>query len=274
VVEKMRVFRFLVLALFVSCNSQNNNKEVQLDSLQQKSFNDSIVNQFELFKRQLDSVQTFDSITLEQKNNLLLRCDSFAKRQLDYNDVLLRAEYYSYEANYIRKQIKVIVRKSDSIVRNNEVLKLEKQQIAEAMEYERKQKNIAIHKQNELQSKLDKGSATFVTNLLANGVGYSSSLFGKAKEYDTNKSSKVKKVRISFVFPYNPIAKKEVKNITAVVYSESKRDFISKDTSIYYDGIEQRIAIGMQTKDVKKGSHLIDVLINGKLQAQTNLAIQ
>ena len=259
--------RLLLIIIFflASCTSD----VIKQTALKQD--NDSIIEQIMSVRFQLDSIVSFDSLRIVEKEKLLAKCDSLIKRQLNYNDIVIEGNYLLMQINQIKKSKQKLINTNDSLISH---LVKKKEQIEKQYYQEKKERLLIADEKNELKKKIQIAQKLNVTDFKVTGIGFNSSLFAKQKQYETNRQDKIKKILISFIFPENKIAEKEQKNISCIIYSADKNQILKKDTSLFYFGNEQKVMLKLNANDFKKGSHKIELIINKELKAQINYIVQ
>jgi hypothetical protein len=90
------------------------------------------------------------------------------------------------------------------------------------------------------------------------------------KEIETDKASRIKKIRITFSVPSNPVATKNLYYISTILYSISSSVKFQKDTVLSYNGTECSLQYEAIRNDFYPGDHKIAVFINSKLCASVN----
>lgn len=232
-----------------------------------------IKNLFEL-RNQLDSLIVKDSILYEQWAQQKKDVDSLIDVSFDYKGTKVSLLLVTKKYEKVKIEKKKLTQKIDSI--HIEYVKLhgENYELYEQLNGQKVLNSGLTAENRKLKKTVEKASSTILTGSKVVGIGYTSSLLGKPKEYETNKMSKIRKFKFSCVLPQNELAKKEYKNITFIMYSVDNSVYIKKDTSLVYTGEEQFIeCLLISPKTIEKGNHKIVVLLDGEQKHVSNFVV-
>jgi hypothetical protein len=109
------------------------------------------------------------------------------------------------ETETLRKIMKHYVYTIDSLGQLNEHLIAEKKSMSADLNKEKDKATNLTKEKDDLQKQVDMAALLKATNFKALGVRFKS---GGKKEFETNKASKVEKIKVSLSFAENPLAKK------------------------------------------------------------------
>jgi len=263
----------LIFMLLISCTQQKSEIVIK------KDVEDSI--KLEIVKRLLLDFQKFsrksDSLNLITEENKKLRANYFSTLNYALNgkEYQIKSLYFQQKNDELNEQKKIVEKqmldlsnKYEYSIRENEGYKYK---LAE--EYE-KRSNI-LRDKAVLEQELSEASRLLITGFTINGIGTTTNLLGKTKEFNTDQASKIKKTKIVFSLPTNKFATKEEKRISVIIKSTDKKDDIKKDTIVNYVGTECKINLILENKkEFKEGTHIVNVIINNKLQPEEKFQVK
>lgn len=263
----------LMFMLLFSCTQQKSEIVIK------KDVEDSI--KLEIVKRLLLDFQNFsrksDSLNLMTEENKKLKENYFSTLNYALNGgkYQIKSLYFQQKNDELNEQKRIVEKqmldlsnKYEYSIRENEGYKYK---LAE--EYE-KRSNI-LRDKAVLEQELSEASRLLITGFTINGIGTTTNLLGKTKEFNTDQASKIKKTKIVFSLPTNKFATKEEKRISVIIKSTDKKDDIKKDTIVNYVGTECKINLILENKkEFKEGTHIVNVIINNKLQPEEKFQVK
>ncbi len=189
---------------------------------------------------QRDNV-TDDLRALQQEYATLETSDQNVQKELEEKktqiaELLVQAEKHKDDAYIIsklrketetlRKIMKHFVVEIDSLNTLNKTITAEKEKVSADLDSE-KNKTSKLSKDKEaLQSTVNLGSILKATNPAAKGVKFKS---GGTKEVETNKASRVERIKVSFVLGENKIAKRGIKPIYVRIISPDGKEICKSE---------------------------------------------
>jgi hypothetical protein len=193
------------------------------------------------------------------------------------------------ETETLRKIMKHYVYTIDSLGQLNEHLIAEKKSMSVDLTKE-KDKSTSLSKEKEdLQKQVDMAALLKATNFKALGVRFKS---GGKKEFETNKASKVEKIKVSLSFAENPLAKKGNRiAYFRVMTPDGKEMYKSPENTFTFDGTKgyfagrqpfeynsQEISITSYCNNsgdkFLPGKYIIEVTVDGSVVGSTGLVLE
>lgn len=263
----------ITIGLYILVQQQNSNQEPTIIEKEDTNRIVLVKNLFEL-RNQLEKIETKDSLMHSLLIEKKMAIDSLIDRTLDFkeNKISLVLITKKYEKTKIEKD--VLHNKVDSIHQQYVKLYGENYKLNEELNQERFINSDLKNENKNLKTKVTKASSVIITGAKVTGVGLTGNMFSKSKEYETNKSSKIKGFKFSCSLPANELAKKEEKTITFMMFSINNDVYIKKDTSLFYNGEESLINCTIKApKATESGNHKVIILLNGVQQNVFNYKI-
>ena len=218
-----------MLLFSCNCNSPKSTPPVIIEK--EDTTRISLVKHLLNLRTELEHIETKDSVLA----NILLAkkqtIDSMVDNALDLkeNKINLILVNRKYEEAVTEKTY--LVKKVDSVKQEYRRLCGENGKLNNEIANQKTNNSNLTNENLKLKKKVEVASNVGVTGVKVAGLGYTIGLFNKPKEFETNKSSRIKNIKFSCVLPPNELSKKEVKKISFILYSVSNNVFITKDTS-------------------------------------------
>ncbi len=229
-----------------------------------------ILKQLFITQHQYDSIKTLLIKSTEDKAEALERLqhyidenNSVIEMTLNYKESIIKSHYLEDKMNDVLEQKNQLFKQAEDVRRKNDGLIKENEGMRHDLISEQLAKENVIKEKKVVEKQLLLASELNISAISIRGVG--SSLFSK-KELDTNKASRIKRIKIAFTFPTNPAAEKESKKIAVFMYSTNKIDYIEKDTTIYYMGKESNINMRLVGAEFKAGKHHVVIKVNNAIK--------
>jgi hypothetical protein len=193
------------------------------------------------------------------------------------------------ETESLRQIMRGYVRTIDSLGTLNKTLIVEKNNVLKELDSE-KGKTTTLNKEKEvLNATIQKGSLLSCFNIVAKGVKYKS---GGKKESETNKASRVQKIKVSFSLGENKIAKSGEKNVFIRIvtpdgkemaknyddnykftFDKSSGYFAGKQALNYANAEISGVAYCEGQGPLVPGNYIIEVSCDGAIIGATNLRL-
>ena len=193
------------------------------------------------------------------------------------------------ETESLRQIMRGYVRTIDSLGTLNKTLIVEKNNVLKELDSE-KGKTTTLNKEKEvLNATIQKGSLLSCFNITAKGVKFKS---GGKKESETNKASRVQKIKVSFSLGENKIAKAGEKNVFIRIitpdgkemaknyddnyiftFDESSGYFAGKQALNYANAEISGVAYCEGQGELVPGNYIIEVSCDGAIIGSTSLRL-
>lgn len=193
------------------------------------------------------------------------------------------------ETETLRSIMKGYVRTIDSLGTLNKTLVTEKENVLKELGSE-KNKTESLNKEKEdLQATIQKGSILSCFNVSAKGVKFKS---GGKKESETNKASRVQKIKVAFTLGENKIAKSGEKTVFIRIitpdgkelaknyddnykfsFDKSTGYFAGKETLNYANAEISGVTYCEGQGDFVPGKYIIELSCDGVIIGSTNLTL-
>jgi len=263
----------LIIVLLVSCIEQSAKKQILKGT--EDSLKLEIVRKLIVDLQKISTIKIEDSLLKIENQKLKDKYFSAINYALNGKEADIKSIYFQQKSEGLNDQKKIfekqvieVNKKYEQSIRENERYKYK---LAE--EYE-KRSNI-LRDKAVLEQELSEASRLLITGFTINGIGTTTNLLGKTKEFNTDQASKIKKTKIVFSLPTNKFATKEEKRISVIIKSTDKKDDIKKDTIVNYVGTECKINLILENKkEFKEGTHIVNVIINNKLQPEEKFQVK
>ena len=250
-----------------------------------------------------DNVKS-DLLKLQEEYATLQTNDSKVNKELDekrayITQLLEEAEKHKGDAYVImklkketetlRKIMKHYVYTIDSLGTLNQSLVAEKKSMSADLTKEKDKATNLSKEKEDLQKQVDMAALLKATNFKALGIRTKS---GGKKEFETNKASKVEKIKVSLSFAENPLAKKGPRTAYfRVMTPDGKEMYKSPDNTFTFDGSKgyfagkQPFEYGNQEISLTSycqnngdkfvaGKYMIEVTVDGSVVGSTTLVLE
>lgn len=268
-----RLFLVILFAL-ISCESDQP-QITKYVSIEDTTRIDLVKNLYDL-QKQLGNIETKDSMlqsALQEKHKYV---DSLIIKTLDYKESKLDLVILNNKYDKVVEEKNIIVQKVDSIHKEYVKLYGENYELKEELNNEKQYNSYLSNENKKLKNKVDKASSLFLTGIKFVGVGETGNgLFNKSKNYETNKSSKIKYVKVTCVLPPNELALKGEKKIEVYLYGISRQKSISQEEIVNYKGEEiiLNFKLNVPAPAIEPGKHKALVFLNGKIQYDSDFIV-
>jgi|ERR1019366_877845 hypothetical protein len=247
----------------------------------------------------VDLLDLQDQYATLQTNDKAIQADIDAKRveiaglleqaELHKNDAAIIAKL-RYETTTLRRIMKHYIIEIDSLNTLNKTITAEKDKVSEDLNSEKSITSQLNKDKSALQNTVDLAAALKATGPKAEGVKFKS---GGKKESETNKASRVEKIKVSFVLSENKIAKAGIRPIYVRIVSPDGKEitkspddanmFNFNGSKGYFAGRKEinykntqlgvDIFCGSPTGFIP-GKYLIDIACDDAIIGQTNIILK
>lgn len=268
-------YYLLALLLFTTCSEPKEKTRtitITVEDTSKLAFVKDLIG----LQKDLSVIYTTDSAMRNELSEKRQLIDSLIDRTLDYKENQIKVLVFKKRYDEIKLLKDKVYRKIDSLKIRNSTLTKEYYILQSDYVTVKTEKQVLSTENKKLKTKVTQGSTLTLTGVKINGVGYTSGIFSKAKEVQTNKIAKVKKLRIFFILPANALAEHGDKEIKVTVYSVNTTASIKKDTTIVYDGLEKActFVLAPDTKFFSTGGHKVTISINGVTQYNSTIVVE
>ena len=274
----------LIASLFFQQNTMEEQIQLQVQNIEEKNM---------LLDELDDLIDEHDDLLDEYGtlNKQLHEKDSVIQDQISEIRNLIRTKS---DLNEARKKIAVLkdiskryLANIDSLLILNGALTFEKDSVVKVNK-DINWKNYKLNKQNEeLSEKVSKGSVLEVSDVEVEAIRYKKN----GREVVTKYAKKVQKIHACFTVAANPISNSEMKTVYMQIINENgeliqgnelPKTTVANSTvectsasDFKYDNIEMTHCLEWERVQVLlKGTYLINLIVDGKIAAQTNLKLR
>lgn len=250
----------------------------------------SLTSDLEELKSQYATLETSDLALKQELDQKRAQIDELiAEAEKHKNDAYIISKLKK-ETETLRKIMKHYVVQIDSLNTLNQTLVSEKKEVIASLDAEKNKTTQLSQEKDNLQKTVNIGARLKAVSPVAKGVKFKS---GGAKEIETDRASKVERIRVSFTLGENPIAKKEVKPVYVRIVSPDGKELtksmeesniISFSGSRGYYAAKQDVNYKNQDVAVKvmcpspsgfvPGKYLIDIICDEAIVGQTSVTLK
>lgn len=259
-----------LLAALLSCKTTTEKQEAKTENFTKEFILKQLLNA----NRQLDSI-SYENVELRDKiSNSKANNYAMMEGVLNSKEAVVEVKFLKAKLNDALIEKDAILKQDIELRKRNEQLVKENEGYKYKLNNEIEQHGATKKQKIKLEKEISYASSLNLASIRVMGVGYTLAILGKPKAIETNVAKKVKSVLVSFTMPANMLAAKEEKKVVVVMYSTDSKEDIRKDTTINYIGNECNVSLYLKSKkEFSVGTHLINIVINSKLEAEREFNI-